>query len=158
MGKAGATAAVVASIPFLILGIIFLIAGRGAVALVLLLVGAGLLLAGALRMRRLAEVSPEALATGTIDLARRLGGEVTVAQVQAEFRIPRQTALQALEMLRGRGDCQREQRSDRDVYIFKSVMPAKAIKRCAYCGAEFAVKSAIRECPNCGAALEITKE
>lgn len=158
MGKLGATLAAVVSVLFLVLGIIFLIAGRGTVALVLLACGAALLAFAALTLRRLAEISPEALATGIVDLARRLGGEVTVAQVQSEFRIPSSMALGALERLRGRGDCQREQRTDHDVYVFKSVMPAKAIKRCAYCGSEFAVKSAMRDCPNCGAALEIVKE
>ena len=158
MGKLGATLALIASVLLLVVGIIFLIAGRGSVALVLLAAGAALLAFAALTLRRLAEISPEALATGIVDLARRLGGEVTVAQAQSEFNISREMALGALERLRGRGDCQREQRPDHDVYIFKSVMPAKAIKRCAYCGSEFSVKSAMRECPNCGASLEIVKE
>jgi len=163
MKKLGATIAIVACVPLLILGLIFLIAAitnpqRILIAAVLLASGAGLLLWGGLALRREAEISPKALATGIVDLARRLGGEVTVAQVQSEFRIPQDMALEALEKLRGRGDCQRERRSDHWVYLFKSVMPAKAIKRCPYCGTEFAVKQAIRECPNCGAALEIVKE
>jgi len=163
MKKLSATIAVIASIPLLVLGVIFLIASASSpsrffVAVVFLLFGATLLAWGALTLRRLAEISPEALATGIVDLARRLGGEVTVAQVQAEFRIPNHMALGALEKLRGRGDCQREQRTDHDAYLFKSVMPAKAIKRCPYCGSEYAVKSAMRECPNCGATLEIVKE
>ena len=37
-------------------------------------------------------------------------------------------------------------------------MPAKAIKRCPYCGNEYSVKSAMRDCPGCGATLEIVKE
>ncbi|MBC7232507.1 MAG: hypothetical protein H5T68_04600 [Chloroflexi bacterium] len=163
MKKLLAIVAMIVSIPLLVFGVIFLIAAatnpsRLFVAAVLLLFGGALLLVGALTLRRLAEISPEALATGVIDLARRLGGEVTVAQVQAEFRIPSALALSTLEKLRGRGECQREQRTDHDVYVFKSVMPAKAIKRCPYCGSEFAVKSALRECPNCGAMLEIVKE
>lgn len=163
MKKFLAIAAIIASIPLLVFGVIFLIAAatvpsRFSVGAVLLLFGGALLIGGALTLRRLAEISPEALATGIVDLARRLGGEVTVAQVQAEFRIPSALALSALEKLRGRGECQREQRADTVVYIFKSVMPAKAIKRCPYCGSEFAVKSALRECPNCGAMLEIVKE
>lgn len=158
-----AIGAIIASIPLLVFGVIFLIAAatnpnRLFVASVFLLFGGALLIFGALTLRRLAEISPEALATGIVDLARRLGGEVTVAQVQAEFRIPKELALSVLEKLRGRGECQRERRADHDVYLFKSVMPAKAIKRCPYCGSEFAVKSAMRECPNCGAALEIVKE
>jgi hypothetical protein len=155
--------AMIAAIPFLVFGLVFLIAAatspsRFFVAVVLLLFGGALLMWGVLTLRRLAEISPEALATGIVDLARRLGGEVTVAQLQAEFRISNEMALGALERLRGHGDCQREQRKDHDVYLFKSVMPAKAIKRCPYCGSEFAVKSAMRECPNCGANLEIVRE
>jgi rubrerythrin len=83
---------------------------------------------------------------------------VTVAQVQAQFHISNTMALGALEKMRGHGECQREQRTDRDVYLFKSVMPAKVIRRCPYCGGTFAVKSALRECPNCGAALDVIKE
>jgi hypothetical protein len=163
MKRLASIIAMIAAIPFLVFGVIFLIAaatspGRFPVAVVLLLFGGALLVWGALTLRRLAEISPEALATGIVDLARRLGGEVTVAQVQAEYRISSEMALGALERLRGHGDCQREQRKDHDVYLFKSVMPAKAIKRCPYCGSEFAVKSAMRECPNCGANLEIVKE
>ena len=163
MRKGLSIVAIIAAIPLLVLGVVFLIAaasgpGRFFVAVVLLLFGAALLAWGALTLRRLAEISPDALATGIVDLARRLEGEVTVAQVQAEFRISSEMALGALERLRGRGDCQREQRKDHDVYLFKSVMPAKAIKRCPYCGSEFAVKSAMRDCPNCGANLEIVKE
>jgi len=163
MKKSGAIIAVIASVPLLMLGIVFLIAamtnpGRLLVAAAFLVLGGGLLIWGALTLRRLAEISPEALATGIVDLARRLGGEVTVAQVQAEFRIPQHMALGTLEKLRGHGDTQRERRGDHWVYIFRSVMPAKAIKRCPYCGSEFAIKSAMRECPNCGGALEIVKE
>lgn len=163
MKKSTSILAIVAAVPLLIFGVIFLIAAatnpnRFFVAVVLLLFGGALLALGALRLRRLSEISPEALDTGIVDLARRLQGEVTVAQVQSEFRISSEMALGALERLRGRGECQREQRKDNDVYLFKSVMPARAIKKCPYCGSEFAVKSAMRECPNCGANLEIVKE
>jgi len=163
MRKPLATVAILLSIPLLVLGIIFLIAsttraGRLPVAAIFLISGGGLLAWGALTLRRLAEISPDALSTGIVDLARRLGGEVTVAQVQSEFRVSRDLALSILEKMRGQGQCQRERRTDHDAYIFKSVMPAKAVKRCPYCGSAFSVKSAMRECPNCGAALEIKKE
>jgi hypothetical protein len=162
MNRTWPTIAVIASVPLLVLGIVFLIAamtnpGRIFVALAFLVFGGALLIGGALSLRRAAEISPEALATGIVDLARRLDGEVTVAQVQSEFRIPQGMALGALERLRGRGDAQRERRGDHWVYTFKSVMPAKAIKRCPYCGTEYSIKSAIRECSNCGAAVEIVK-
>ncbi len=163
MKRTLAVLAAVFSIPLLAFGVIFLIAAvaspsRVFVAAALLLGGGALLLWSVLTLRRLAEISPEALDTGIVDLARTLGGEVTVAQVQAQFHISNAMALAALEKMRGRGECQREQRADRDVYLFKSVMPAKVIKRCSYCGSTFAVKSALRDCPNCGAALDVVKE
>jgi hypothetical protein len=163
MSRSSAIIAILASIPLLILGGIFLIAAASNPSRLLtagffLLPGAVLLVWGATRLRRLAEISPEALETGIVDLARRLGGEVTVAQVQSEFSISQDLALSMLERMHGHGDCQRERRGDHHVYLFKSVMPAKAIKHCPYCGSEFAVRSAMRECPNCGGALEIVKE
>jgi rRNA maturation endonuclease Nob1 len=98
------------------------------------------------------------LETNTIDLARRLGGEVSVAQVQAEFKIETALALATLDSLRQKGLCQLEHRGETTVYLFKGVLPAKSIKRCPYCGSEFAVRSALHKCPNCGGNLEITKE
>ncbi len=163
MKRTLAVLATVFSIPLLAFGVIFLIAAvanpsRIFVAAALLLTGGALLLWGALTLRRLAEISPEALATGIVDLARTLGGEVTAAQVQAQFHISNAMALAALERMRGQGECEREQRAGRDVYLFKSVMPAKVIKRCSYCGSTFPVKVALRDCPNCGAALDVVKE
>jgi hypothetical protein len=123
-----------------------------------LLIGGLLLIWSLANLRRLAEISPATLETGVLDLARTLGGEVTVAQVQTQFHIPRSLAFATLERLCAQGQCQREQRPDHDVYVFKSVVPAKVVKRCPYCGSTFPVKSAVRECPNCGANLEIAKE
>jgi len=162
MRRTLAVLAAIAAVPLLALGVVFLIAAVGRpsrilVAAALLGIGGLLLLWSILTLRREAEISPEALATGIVDLARTLGGEVTVAQVQAQFHIPNQPALGALERMRGRGECQIEQRADHDVYLFKSVMPAKVIKHCAYCGSTFPVKSPMRDCPNCGATLEVVK-
>ena len=163
MKRTWAVVAILASLPLLVLGVVFLIAAvanpsRILVAIVLLAFGGALLLWGLLSLRRISETSPEELSVGIVDLARRLDGEVTVAQVQAEFKVPQRLAVSVLEQLCARGDCQREARSGYEAYVFKGVMPARAIKRCPYCGSEFAVRSAFRECPNCGGQLEITKE
>ena len=163
MNKTTATAAIIVAIPVLTLGIIFLIAAVGQpsrilVAAAFLALGYVLINSGLITLRRLAQISPEALATGIVDLARRLSGEVTVAQVVAEFKLSNKKAQAALDDMVGKGQCRREQREHYDAYIFADVLPAKAIKRCPYCGSEFAVKSAMRECPNCGANLEIAKE
>jgi hypothetical protein len=154
---------VAVSVLLITFGLIFVMGsgGKGTNILVgLALVAGGIVLVGwAVKgLRRLAQLNPEQLATDIVELAKYQGGEVTVAQVQAEFDVPGQLAAEVLEDLRSAGTCRVEHREDRTVFVFKSLMQAKAVKRCPYCGAEFSIRDAKRECPNCGAALEIVKE
>ncbi|MDI7275650.1 MAG: zinc ribbon domain-containing protein [Anaerolineae bacterium] len=157
-----AIAALVVSVPILALALLFLIAAMTRPDR--LLVTAGLLAVGALplawgiaTLRRQAEISPDALASGTVALARRLGGEVTEAQVQAEFRIPRALALDTLEKLCLDGQARREVRADRVVYVVRGLQASFVTRRCPYCGSSFPVREAVRKCPNCGAAVELDK-
>lgn len=163
MKKLPAVLAALLSIPFLVFGVLFLIAAatgpssRLLVGLVLLGVGVALLIAGLTRLRRLAAISPEALKTGAVDLARRLGGDLTVSQLRAEYRISQELAADVLEELTADGTATREQRDERVVYVFSGLLPSLSEKRCPYCGTELPVRSALRKCPNCGAQLEISK-
>lgn len=162
MKKTPAILAVIASIPFFVLGLIFLIASasgpsRILVALALLAIATVLLVAGLKRLRRLAAIHPEALETGAVELARRLGGELTVAQLRAEYGISAEEAGKVLEKLVNNGTCQREQRKDRVVYVFTGLLTALKEKTCPYCGTNLPVRSGLRKCPNCGGQLEITK-
>lgn len=162
MKRIFAVAAVLLSIPILTLGLVFLVAAANApsrllVASVLLAVGALLVWWAIATLRRQAEVSPEGLSTGAVALARRLGGELTVAQVQAEFRIPASQALETLEKLRSAGQAQVEQREGRAVYILRGLQPSLVTRRCPYCGTSFPVREALHQCPNCGASLEIDR-
>jgi len=162
MKKLGASIVVLASSLFFIAGILFLIASvsqasRILVALVFLAIGTFLLVVGLRRLRRLAEISPDALKTGAIELARRLDGELTVAQFRAEYRISQEQASEVLEEMVAEGAAKREQREERVVYVVTGLLPAMVQKRCPYCGAELPVRTALRKCPNCGAPLEITK-
>ena len=162
MKKLGASLIVLASIPFFIIGILFLIASvsqasRIVVALVFLAIGTALLVVGLRRLRRLAEISPEALKAGAIDLARRLDGELTVAQFRAEYRISEEQATQVLEEMVAEGAAERQQREQRVVYVVTGLLPAMVQKQCPYCGTELPVRAALRKCPNCGGQLEVTK-
>lgn len=162
MKKLVAILVVLLSIPFYTVGILFLIAAvtntsRFPVALVLLAIATLLLTAGLKRLRRLAEISPEALKTGAVELARRLGGELTASQLRAEYRISQELAVNTLEKLCAEGTCTREQRGERMVYVFKGLLPSMVEKVCPYCGTKLPVRTALRKCPNCGAQLEITK-
>lgn len=164
MKKALAILMVLASIPFLTFGIIFLIAAAGGSAgsrilagLVLLAIGAALLAGGIRWLRRLATLSTEALKAGAVQSARRLGGELTVSQLRAEYRISQERAQEILEALAAEGSCKRERRDTRFVYVFEGLGPSLSEKKCPYCGTELPVRIPVRQCPNCGAQLEIRK-
>ena len=153
---------VLSAIPFLTFGLLFLIAAAGQASRLLpgvamTVIGAALLIFGISKLRRLADISPEALKTGAVELAQRLGGELTVSQLRAEYRIPRAAAAGVLEELAGDGSCRREQREERLVYVFTGLLPSLKEKFCPYCATKLPVRSALRKCPNCGASLEITK-
>lgn len=150
------------SIPFFTVGLLFLIAAttkgsRFPIALAFLAIATVLLVSGLRRLRRLAEISPAALRTEAVELARRLGGELTASQLRAEFRLPQELAAGTLEKLVAEGTCTREQREERTVYVFKGLLPSMAEKVCPYCGTKLPLRAALRKCPNCGAQLEITK-
>jgi hypothetical protein len=162
MRKIPAIIAVLLSIPLYTFGILFLIAAsanpsRALVALALFAVATFLLVVGLRRLRRLAEIAPDALRTEAIELAHRLGGEVTVAQLRAEYHISLALATKTLEQLVSEGSCQREQREERVVYVVTGLKPSLVEKACPYCGTKLPVRSDLRKCPNCGANLEIKK-
>jgi len=160
--RSSAILLIVAAIVLITFGLIFLMGSQGKGTTILTgmaLLAGGIVLVGwaVNRLRRLAQLDPDQLATDAVELAQRLGGELTVAQVQAEFDVSGKLAAQVLEKLRSEEVCYVEHREDRTVFVFKSLMPSKATKRCPYCGAEFSIRDARRQCPNCGAMLEITK-
>ena len=162
MKKIPAILAVLASIPFFTLGVIYLIASAtgvrgGVIAVVLLAIGTALIVAGVRRLRRLTKISPPALKAGAIELARRLGGDLTVSQFRAEYRISRELAEETLDELVSEGSCAPQRRDEHTVYVFTGLLPSLAEKVCPYCGTELPVRTALRKCPNCGAQLEITK-
>ena len=157
-------AAFVISVVLLALGLLFLCAatreaGRLPLSLILLVIGGGLAAWSAITWRREQQLEPERLADSIIDLARASGGaEVSLAQIVAELNVPTDAAQRALGVLERRGECRRERRADKDVYVFPGLVEAKVVRRCAYCGSEFSVKTHLHKCPNCGGELELVRE
>lgn len=150
------------SIPFYTIGLLFLIAATGTpsralVSLALSAVGTALLVPGLRQLRRAAALSSEALKNGALELARRLGGELTEAQFRAEYRLTEAQALKALAGMVREGICSEDRREGRMVYVFRGLQPSLAEKACPYCGTKLPVRSAGLKCPNCGAQLEIVK-
>jgi hypothetical protein len=133
--------------------------GRLPLSLILIVVGGGLAAWSALTWRREQQLEPERLADSIIDLARAGGGaEVSLAQIVAELNVPTEAAQRALGVLQRRGECRRERRAGKDLYIFPGLVEAKVVRRCAYCGSEFSVKTPLHKCPNCGGELELVRE
>lgn len=161
MRKLGATLLALLSIPFLTLGLVFLIAAntisRFLTAAALLAIGVALLVVGIRKLRRLTATSESALRTSAVELARRLGGELTASQLRAEYRIEQEVAQRVLDHLVSEGTASREERPDRVVYVLRGLQASLARKLCPYCGTELPVREALRKCPNCGAQLEISK-
>ncbi len=148
----------------LALGLIFLCAatrepGRLPLSLILLVMGGGLAAWSALTWRREHQLEPERLADSIINMVRASGGsETTLAEVVAELNVPTEAAQRALGVLLGRGECRRERRAGKDLYVFPGLMERKVVRRCPYCGSEFSVKTPLHQCPNCGGQLELVKE
>ncbi len=162
MKKVWAIIATILSIPLLLLAAVFLVAAmvkpeRLLVAGVLFIFGGALLFPAIAIFRRQAEISPEALATGALTLARKAGGELTSEQMAAEFRIPASRAQETLERLAAAGQAQAEVRNGRSIYVFPGLQPARVTRRCPYCGSEYPVRDALTTCPHCGATLTISK-
>jgi hypothetical protein len=162
MKKLLAILVTLASIPFFVGGLLFLIAAtqapsRALVGIAMAAIGAVLLVSGLRSLRRLAALRPDTLRAGAIALARRLGGELTVSQLRAEYSIPQDLAVKVLAGLEAEGNYRLERRGERDVYVFTGLLPSLAEKVCPYCNTQLPVRSALRKCPNCGAQLEITK-
>ena len=157
-------AALAVSVVLLAVGLILLCAAttnprRLPLSLLLLVIGGGLAAWSALTWRREQRLEPERLADSIIDLARAGGGaEVSLAQIVAELNVPTEATQRALGVLERRGECRRERRAGKDLYVFPGLVEAKVARRCAYCGSEFSVKTPLHKCPNCGGELELVRE
>ena len=145
------------------LGLIFLCAATGvrrlSLSVNLLVIGGGVTAWATLTWRRGQQLEPERLADSIIDLARAGGGaEISLAQIVAELNVPTEAAQRALGVLERRGESRRERRADKDLYVFPGLVEVKVVRRCAYCGSEFSVKTPLHKCPNCGGELELLRE
>ena len=164
MNRTAAIVVLLISAVFLAVGLLFLCAAsrqptRLFLAIALLVIGAGLAAWGGLTLRRLRELDPEHLSDRVTTLARAGGnGEVTLSQTVAELRVPDEAAFKALALLESRGQCYRENRDGREFYVFPGLQETKVVRRCAHCGSEFSVKTALHKCPNCGGELELKRE
>jgi hypothetical protein len=163
MQRTTAILVLLVSVVLLAGGLLFLCAAsrqpmRLLLAIALLAIGGGLAAWSGLSLRRLRMLDPEHLSDRITSLARAGGqAEVTLSQVVADLGVPDEAAIEALALLEGRGQCYREYRTDREFYVFPGLKESKVARRCAHCGSEFSVKTALHKCPNCGGDLELVQ-
>ena len=104
------------------------------------------------------ELDPDNLSDRITELARDMGNaEVTLSQVVSELRVPDEAAVAALSLLEQRGQCHRERRDVREVFVFPGLRLSLIRRRCPYCGSEFSVKTPAYTCPNCGGDLQLER-
>jgi predicted RNA-binding Zn-ribbon protein involved in translation (DUF1610 family) len=145
-------------------GLLFLCAAtrqpsRLLLAIILLVVGAGLAVFSALTLRRLRELDPENLSDRITALAEVTPeAEVNLSQVVAELQVPDESALAALNLLQQKQQCRVEIRDGQTVYVFPGLKEKKLVRRCAYCGSTFSVKEPLHQCPHCGGEVELVRE
>ena len=164
MNRSAAIAVIVIAAVLLTVGLLFLCAAtrqpsRLLLAGALLVVGGGMAAWGGLTLRRLRDLDPENLSDRITGLARAGGNaEVTLSEAVAELGVPDEAAVAAFNLLENRGQCYREQREEREFYVFPGLMPSKVTRRCPYCGGEFSVKTPVYKCPHCGGDLRLERE
>jgi hypothetical protein len=148
----------------LAVGLIFLCAatsntGRLPLAIILLVLGAGMAAGGGLLLRRQRELSPETVADRIIVLAEADDdAEVTVAEAVAGLRLPETSVVKGLDLLEERGRVRREYRDGAVIYVFPGLKESKLIRKCAYCGSTYSVKEPLHTCPKCGGTVELVRE
>jgi len=144
-------------------GLLFLCAAiqepkRLLLSLLLLAGGGALAFFGGRQLARERALSPAHLAERITELARTSDAETTVAQAVADLGAPHEAVLAAFDLLQERGEVYREKREDREVYIFPGLMSSKVVRRCAYCGNSFSVKTPVHKCPYCGGVVEVERQ
>jgi len=152
------------SVLLLAVGILFLCAAvrepsRLVLAVILLVLGGGLAAWSGISLRRLRELDPEELSDQITILAdRNPDGEVTLAQVVAELKVPDESAQAALRLLEDKDIARYEFRDGKRVYTFPGLKEEKLVRKCVYCGSTYSVREPIHICPNCGGDVQLVRE
>lgn len=104
--------------------------------------------------------NPEKLCNRITQMARMSNGELTIAQVIAEFPLDEAYPRRAFGLLIGKGLCfPRELEEGGSLYIFPGFKKKQPVKLCEYCGNRFKPEDAPKnDCPSCGAPLVSSME
>jgi hypothetical protein len=85
--------------------------------------------------------------------ARNNNGELTTADLMAEYEMDKVSALKILDSLVEKKVCFSKERGNDFVYIFPAFKIKKKIKACEYCGNNYSDERVNPDCGTCGAPL-----
>lgn len=131
---------------------------RWPLAILLLVVGGAGAVWSGLSYGKWAARQPGALAARITRLAEQNSGEVSLAQVMADLKVPAEVATAAMDDLQAKGQCHLEPRGEKTVYVFPGLKERKMVRKCVYCGSTFPVRDPLQKCPNCGGNLEVMEK
>lgn len=143
-----------------LMGLTFIIGSQGKIGtavtgLVMLVLG----LAGGIftirKMGQLVARSPDSIDERVLKLAAMSGGEITAAEATGALTISVDEAQASLDRLMGKGMAELKVRDETVYYVFAGLAEVRRVKKCAYCGNEYAVRDPRRTCPSCGGNLAI---
>lgn len=152
-------ALVAASIPAILLALIFLIgamqdAGRIKIAVAFGLIGTGLLAFGYHGVAYMNFIAPENLEPLILRIARSSGGRFTAEDIMQRLNVTSETFEAAVSRLLSRGAVTLEFRDGAQTYLVAG-LAVEAKRKCDFCGTEFNVRDALTKCPNCGGNVKI---
>jgi hypothetical protein len=150
----------VIGVVLVLLGLTFIIGSKGSIGtaatgVLMLVIG---VVGGILTIRKMGQLlgrTPDSIDERMLNLAGMSGGEVTVGEATGALMISVDEAQQSLDRLVGNGMAELKVRDETVYYVFAGIAEVRKVKKCAYCGNEYAVRDPRRTCPSCGGNLEV---
>lgn len=150
----------VVGVVLVLLGLTFIIGSQGSIGragtgVLMLVIG---VVAGVLTIRKMGQLlgrTPDSIDERMLNLASMSGGEVTIGEATSALMISVDEAQQSLDRLVGKGMAELKVRDETVFYVFAGIAEVRKVKKCAYCGNEYAVRDPRRTCPSCGGNLEV---
>jgi hypothetical protein len=145
------------------LGFLFLVGSAGSVrrlgvAVIGLALGGVLAGFGVRGIKALARSLPEAVRAEILAEARRRSGSLSATDIAALLGERWPAGRAVLATLESEGVCQRQTEQGADFYLFPSMQPRLAVRRCEYCGSELPLDEATTSCPKCGGTVRTAAE
>lgn len=158
MSRFSSVLSIVAGVLSGLLGLLFMMGAAGhfrrvAIALIFLLVAAGLIGLGLRSLKRLALIQPEKLREDILEMARKRNGEIARSDVQATLGWRSRHTRPVIEAMMQEGRCRRALKGGETFYIFPELQPRLTVLYCEYCKAEYPISTEVSSCPNCGGPL-----